>query len=143
MRLVRSDGTSQRRREEGEEGERIHTFEDGVPAALLAGDDDIDDALLDAFAAAAADGAAAGEARHANLPVLPAFGKALYVAVAVQHVEQAIGRVQALVLGFELAEHIVISGRVEGVDVWLVDRRSRQPHGRASAKRDYGIFGER
>lgn len=87
-------------------------LDDGVPALLLAGEDDVDDAGLGAHGAAVVL-LLVGHARHADLPVLPALGAPLDVPVAVEHGQQAVGAVQPRVLGCELRVHAVVAGDVE------------------------------
>lgn len=109
-----------------------------VPAALLARDHDVDDAGLDARAAAVG---GVLEARAADGPVLPALRAPFHGAVALEHAEEAVGAVEARVLGEELGVHVVVGGRVEGVDVGLGDGGAGEADEGAGAEGEDGVVG--
>jgi hypothetical protein len=123
-------------------GER-HTVQHSIPTALLTRDNDVDDALLDTVSDASTDSSIRLQAGDANFPVLPALGTGLDVAVAVEHVQQTVGGVEALIFRFQLLEHLIVGGAVKAVDVGFVDAGTGQPHRATRAKRDYGVFRQR
>lgn len=100
----------------------VHEVVDNsIPAALFAGDDDIDDAGFGAQGALVALGDVV-DARGAGNPVLEALGAPFQLSVAVEHVQDAVCAVETLVFAVQLLVHLVVGGRVEAVDVWLGDR---------------------
>lgn len=99
--------------------------EHGVEAALLAGDDGVDDAGLGARRALVG---GVVEARLPWHPVLEALRVGLYAEVAGQHGQEAVGVVEGCVLVRELGVDCAVGRAVEGVDVWLRYRRAWEPH---------------
>lgn len=101
--------------------------DDGVPAAFLARDDYVDDAALGADAAlvAARDLLQPRQARPPRLePLRPPF----HAAVAREHVQHAVARVEARVFRGELVVDRRVGYRVEVVDVGLRYRGAWQAH---------------
>ena len=90
-----------------------HTVAHGVIAPLLARNDDVRDALA----------------------LLKALGRGLDLAVPVEHVEDPVGRVQALVFSHEVRVHCLV-GRPERVDVGLVDGVPWEADGGPCPRRD-------
>lgn len=111
----------------------MQVFEDSIKAALFAGNDNVDNARLGALEAFVF---AVVEARFARDPVLKAFGEALDVEIAAQHVQQAIVGVKGRVLFGKLIVNGAIGGAVEVVDVWLMRSWAGKAHERACAKGD-------
>lgn len=95
-------------------------IDNSIPAAFLAGNDDIDDAALRAEGTFVALGEVV-DARDAGYPVLEALGPPLQLAIAVEHVQDAVAAVQTLILAVELLVHLVVGSGVEAVHVWLGD----------------------
>lgn len=91
-----------------------------IPTALFTGDDDIDDSTLRSDRTLVALGEVV-DARDARDPVLEPLGPPLQLAVAVEHVQDAVAAVQTLVFAAQLFVHLVVGGRVEAVHVWLGD----------------------
>lgn len=79
--------------------------------------------------------------RLADAPVLPALRTPLDAAVALEHVQDAVGTVEAWVFGFELFVHAVVGGDVEVVDVGRVDRGAGEADETAGAEGDDGVAG--
>lgn len=104
-----------------ERGALIHQIIDNsIPAALLACDNDIDNAALrsNRTLVTLREVVDTRDTRH---PVLESLGPPLQLAVAVEHVQDAVSAVQTLVFSRELLVHLVVGGCVEAVHVWLGD----------------------
>ena len=98
----------------------VQVVDDRVPAALFAGEDDVDDAAFGAETAFVAL-FLEGEPRIAGDPVLEALGPPFDVAVAVEHVQDPVLAVEAGILREKVVVHLVIGGCVEVVDLGLGD----------------------
>lgn len=112
--------------------------EHGVEAALLAGDDGVDDAGLGARRALVG---GVVEARLPRHPVLEALRVGFYAEVAGEHGQEAVGVVERRVLVGELGVDRAVRRAVERVDVWLRYGRSWEPDQRAGAEGDDGERG--
>lgn len=108
-------------------------IDDGVPATLLTGDDEVGDTT---FGTRGTLVASMVEAWEAGLPVLEPLRTLLDFTVPSEHVENTVALVQAFIFALELLEHLVVGRRVEGVDVRLGGTGSRKPDERAGAKGD-------
>ncbi|KAI6761205.1 hypothetical protein HG531_001758 [Fusarium graminearum] len=80
----------------------------GVPASFFAGNDNIDQATLSTLAATVL---SVLQARHTNLPILPALWAPFDPAITIQHIQDTIILIQSSVLGLKFLEHAVASGR--------------------------------
>lgn len=72
---------------------------------------------------------------------MPALRAPFDAFVALEHGQDAVGAVQALVFGEELVVHVGVGGGVEVVDVGLGDAGAREADEGACAEGDGGIGG--
>lgn len=57
------------------------------------------------------------------MPILPPLWTPFHGAIALEHIEKAVGAVECSVFGGELIVDIGVGLGVKGIDVWLVDCR--------------------
>lgn len=108
----------------------------GVPAPFLARNHHVHDTRLHPRAASVG---AVLQPRPADAPVLPALRAPLDILVALQHVEEAVGAVEARVFGGELVVDGGVGRRVEGVHVRLRDAGPGQSDQGARAEGEDGV----
>lgn len=113
----------------------VQVFQHSIEAALLTGNDNIDNTSLGPLRAFVLDVFETGLAGH---PVLEALGKAFDVKISPKHVQQPVVGVEGGVLLCELIVDGAISGAVEVIDIGLHGCWARQAHKRASTKADGG-----
>ena len=73
---------------------------------------------------------------------MPALGPEFDGAVPLQHVEDAVGAVEAGVFGGQLGVDLRVGGYVEGIDVWLGDAGPGKADQGAGPEGDDGVGGE-